>query len=116
VLSFKKHGRGKRRPVLRAFLLIQPYIVVAALSGIGGSQLRLFDAAEGDLIFEKQLHSPSSGQIFSPQQLGISIAFAGDQSPDIFVLTNGHTLSRLAGLTGEIIWAWKSPDEACVVN
>lgn len=87
---------------------------MAALSGVGGAQLRLFDSIDGDLILEKQLHNSRAGQLFSPQQLGVSISFL--EGGDILALTNGHTLYRVHGTTGDIIWAWTSPDEAYVVS
>lgn len=80
--------------------------VVAALSGIGKPYLRLFDSIDGDLIMEKQLHS---FQDFSPGQLSVLITFLDD---DVLVLTDGHTLSRIDRSTGEVTWAWTSPDAA----
>jgi hypothetical protein len=32
---------------------------------------------------------------------------------DIFILSNGHTIRRLKGTTGETLWGWTSPDMGC---
>lgn len=33
---------------------------------------------------------------------------------DVFVLSNGHTIRRLQGATGDVLWGWTSPDVGCV--
>ena len=88
------------------------WTVVAALSGVGGSNLRLFDSLEGDLIWERRLHDIRVGHLSQPKQLGTSITFLGDGNLDMLVLTNGHTLYRLNGATGERLWTWTSPDQS----
>jgi ER membrane protein complex subunit 1 len=95
-----------------SFVALINWIVVAALSGVGGSNLRLFDALEGDLILEKRLHDTRDGSLSQPKQLGTSITFLGDKSSDMFVLTNGHTICHLDGSTGETLWAWNASDES----
>jgi hypothetical protein len=84
---------------------------VAALSGIGGSHLRVFDSTDGDLILEKKLHSHRTDRLSEPRQSGVSVAFATDGSLNMFVLTNGHTLYHM-NAAGGIKWAWTSPDSA----
>lgn len=90
--------------------------MVAVLSGPGGATLRSFDVLKGHLILEKKLHAPESGQIAEPNHLGTAIAFAPSiDHPDIFVLTNGHTIRSVDGTTGEAKWTWVSPDRRRVI-
>jgi ER membrane protein complex subunit 1 len=88
------------------------FSVVVALSGQAGATLRSFDVLTGQLLLEKCLHPPESGRISDPTDLGVQITFlpTADDShhPDMFVLTNGHTVRRIAGSNGgEIRWSWE---------
>jgi hypothetical protein len=88
---------------------------VSSLSGPGGSTLRTYDLETGHLILEKQLHSPVDGRLHEPQNLGISLLRSTDislNSTTYFALTNGDSVTRLDE-TGDILWAWKSPDQGC---
>ncbi|OCH86588.1 DUF1620-domain-containing protein [Obba rivulosa] len=99
VIAFRKHGD-----------------VVAAVSGAGGANLRLFDAISGYLRLEERLHSPEHGRMFNPETLGTSIAFEPKtESGDLYILSNGHELRRVDGSTGELKWGWTSPDQASLV-
>ncbi|KAL1943370.1 hypothetical protein VTO73DRAFT_4445 [Trametes versicolor] len=90
--------------------------VVAALSGVGGANLRLFDAIEGDLLLETQLHSPEAGRLFEPETLGTAISFgSGEQAGDVFVLTDGHILRSIDRRTGDVKWGWSAPDQTSLV-
>jgi ER membrane protein complex subunit 1 len=89
------------------------HVVVASLSGPGGSTLRTFDSLAGHLLLEKRLHSPETGRLFEPSDLGVSIAFVPNSS-QLLVLTNGHTLRSIDGKTGEIKWSWTSEDQRFV--
>jgi len=90
--------------------------VVTSLSGPGGANLRTFDALTGDLLLEKQLHSPQVGLLSEPHHLGTYIAFGNETkgSPELFVLTNGHTVQHIVG--GKIKWSWTSEDQGFVFN
>ncbi|KAI9058646.1 DUF1620-domain-containing protein [Trametes sanguinea] len=90
--------------------------VVAALSGVGGAYLRLFDATDGALLLETRLHSPESGRLFEPQDLGTAVAFGvGEQAQDVYVLTDGHVLRCIDRSTGEVKWGWSAPDQTSLV-
>lgn len=89
--------------------------VVAALSGPGGSTYRTYDASNGTLILEKRLHSPEVGHLSEPHHLGKFVAFSPD-GPDAYVLTNGHTISKIDNNTGKIKWTWSSEDKTCVMS
>ena len=90
--------------------------MVASLSGPGGATLRSFDVLTGQLLVEKRLHPIDSGRVSNPSDLGTEIAFVNDDSlkgdvyPDMFVLTNGHTIRRISG-QGDMEWIWTSPDQ-----
>lgn len=86
--------------------------MVAALSGVGGANLRLFDAIEGDLLLETRLHNPETGRLFEPETLGTAISFgSGEQAGDVFVLTDGHVLRSIDRRTGDVKWGWSAPDQ-----
>ncbi|KAF5352206.1 hypothetical protein D9758_009183, partial [Tetrapyrgos nigripes] len=89
---------------------------VASLSGPGGATLRTFDIGTGDLLLEKHLHSPQSGILAEPNYLGTYIAFGNETngSPDLFVLTNGHTVNHV--VAGNIKWSWTSEDQGSLVT
>ena len=81
-------------------------LVVVTLSGVGGSVLHVFDALEGTIIHEKRLHHPQHGQLYSQRSLGVDVAFDtskttedGQEAKDLFVLTNGHTVHRIDGMS-----------------
>lgn len=91
--------------------------VVVSLSGPGGSRIRVFDITNGQLIVEKQLHPPEEGVLTEPLNAGASLAFAGiPNTPDIVVLTNGHTVHNLPGTESGKVWTWKSQDQRCVCS
>ena len=93
------------------------YLVVATLSGVGGSVLRVFDSLEGTVIHEKRLHHSRNGQLYSQRSLGVNLAFetqSGQGARDLFVLTNGHTVHRIDGTGGELIWSWTAPEQTYV--
>ncbi|CAL1698629.1 unnamed protein product [Somion occarium] len=89
---------------------------LATLSGPGGATFRILDVNSGHLLHELHLHSADSGRLFEPVNLGVAIAFDdSDKSKDTFVLTNGHTLRRINGKSGDIVWGWTSPDQTSLV-
>lgn len=97
------------------------HLVVATLSGVGGSVLRVFDSLEGTIIHEKRLHHSQNGQLYSQRSLGVDLAFETQKATeddqrarDLFVLTNGHTVHRMDGTVGELIWSWTAPEQTCV--
>ncbi|KAF5353540.1 hypothetical protein D9756_007937 [Leucocoprinus leucothites] len=89
--------------------------VVATLSGPGGAILRTFNIHTGVLLLEKQLHPPELGHLSEPHFFGKHITFGGDNSTDIYVLTNGHTFYRIDQKTGEIHWQFTMPDASSLV-
>jgi len=93
-------------------------LVVATLSGVGGSVLRVFDPLEGTIIHEKRLHHPQNGQLYNQRSIGVDVAFGtpkttedGQEARDLFVLTNGHTVHRIDGTSGDLIWSWAAPEQ-----
>ena len=61
---------------------------MATLSGPGGSHVRLFEAFTGALLWERQLHPPTSGRLLEPPSIGIDSAFWRDvRDIDAYVLT-----------------------------
>ena len=93
-------------------------IVVATLSGVGGSILHVFDSLEGTIIHEKRLHHSQNGQLYSQRTLGIDVAFGapkategGQEARDLFVLTNGHAIHRIDGVSGDLVWTWTAPEQ-----
>ena len=97
------------------------YLVVVTLSGVGGSVLHVFDALEGTIFHEKRLHHPQNGQPYSQRSLGVDVAFDtlkttedGQEAKDLFVLTNGHTVHRIDGTSGDLIWSWTAPEQTYV--
>lgn len=87
-------------------------MVVAALSGPGGAVLRVFEATTGLLTFEAQLHAPGEALLTQPVTLSNDVAFTIEDSADMFVLTNGRTVSRVNGFHGARIWRWDSPEQS----
>ena len=78
------------------------------MSGHGGATTRIYEAVNGNLIWEAHFHKSAAGDPGTP---GVAIAF---DSIDILVLSNGHTVRKLAARDGAVIWGWTSPDQACV--
>ena len=88
---------------------------MATLSGPGGSHVRLFEAFTGALLWERQLHPPTSGRLLEPPSIGIDIAFGRDvRDIDAYVLTNAHTVTRLEGRSGKTLWSWTTTDNRYV--
>ncbi|KAF4611826.1 hypothetical protein D9613_004025 [Agrocybe pediades] len=87
---------------------------VATLSGPGGAILRNFNALTGELLLEKRLHKPEIGALSEPLHLGKDVVFA-PHSNQMYVLSNGCTISCIDGSTGEVIWSWTSPDQGSMV-
>ncbi|KAG8863325.1 hypothetical protein FRB96_008816 [Tulasnella sp. 330] len=83
---------------------------VATLSGPGGANVRLFEVASGALVWERKLHEAVDGRLLEPASLGVALAFATDQTPDLFVLANAGSVYRLTGLSGEQRWKWDAPE------
>ena len=97
------------------------YLVVATLSGPGGSVLHVFDSLEGTTIHEKRLHHSQNGQIYSGRTLGVDVAFGtrkttkdDQEAKDLLVLTNGHTVHRIDGTSGDLVWSWSAPEQTYV--
>ena len=110
----EKQRRLVSHPRSKSFLTqFFAHAVVAALSGPGGSTLRVFEALSGHLLLEKRLHTHETGTLFEPSDLGASIAFVPSSS-QLLVLTNGHTLRSIDGMTGETKWSWTSEDQRSV--
>ncbi|KAI0076779.1 hypothetical protein K474DRAFT_1675313 [Panus rudis PR-1116 ss-1] len=86
---------------------------LVALSGPGGSSLRLPDVHTGQLISETFLHAPDSGRLLEPATLSVALTFGLDD--DVYALTNGHTLRRVKGSTGDVVWGWTTPDHTSLV-
>lgn len=83
--------------------------------------LHLFDSLEGTIIHEKRLHHPQNSQLHSQTTFGVHVAFGppktagdGQEVKDLFVLTNGHTVSRIDGTSGDLAWAWSAPEQTYV--
>ena len=88
---------------------------MATLSGPGGSTLRTFDALTGQLLVEKRLHSPEIGLLSEPIFIGKHVIFSPG-STDIYVLSNGYTVTNIDGRTGDVNWSWTSPDQRFVYH
>ncbi|KAL4246361.1 ER membrane protein complex subunit 1 [Abortiporus biennis] len=88
---------------------------VAALSGPGGAVLRIFDSLAGHLIFEKSLHPPESGRLFEPANVGVALAFDANENKDVYALSDGHTIRRVNGQTGETSWTSVAVEEMSTV-
>lgn len=87
---------------------------IATLSGAGGANLRTFDALSGQLLVEKRLHSLEKGAPSEPLDFGKYITFSPD-SADLYVLSNGYTVTSVDGITGESKWTWSPPDQEYVL-
>jgi hypothetical protein len=92
------------------YFLIPFFAAVATLSGPGGSTLRTFDALTGQLLVEKRLHLPETGVPSEPVFIGKQVIFSPD-STDIYVLSNGYTVTNINRETGDVKWSWSSPDQ-----
>ncbi|CCA66499.1 hypothetical protein PIIN_00183 [Serendipita indica DSM 11827] len=85
---------------------------LVSLSGNGGATARIYEAINGNLIWENHLHDPATGHLAGAapgEPTGTAIEF---DSIDVFILSNGHTVRRLSGATGDTLWGWTSPDMA----
>ncbi|KAJ1299996.1 hypothetical protein OPQ81_011830 [Rhizoctonia solani] len=90
---------------------------LVSISGPGGSHVRLFESFTGNLLWERQLHLPSLGRLLEPENLGVDVAFWNELSDiDAYVLTNGHTISRLEGRSGKTIWTWNTDDTSILLS
>ena len=83
--------------------------------------VRVFDSLEGTIIHEKKLHHPENGQLHNQRTPGIHVVFGapkttegGQEAKDLFVLTNGHTVYRIDGTSGDLVWAWTAPEQTYV--
>ena len=83
--------------------------------------LHVFDSLEGTIIHEKKLHHPQNGQLHNQRTLGVDVAFGtqkstedGQEAKDLFVLTNGHTVHRIDGANGDLVWSWTAPEQVYV--
>ncbi|KIJ47261.1 hypothetical protein M422DRAFT_66579 [Sphaerobolus stellatus SS14] len=107
------------RHVLDPFDLIGIYRsnpeFVVALSGPGGATLRSYNVSNGDLVYESQLHSPLSGKLLEPPNIGEDIIFSIDKTNDVFALTNAHAVRRVDGISGQPKWTWTSEDQTSSV-
>ncbi|KIJ24147.1 hypothetical protein M422DRAFT_56525 [Sphaerobolus stellatus SS14] len=88
---------------------------VVALSGPGGATLRSYNVSNGDLVYESQLHSPLSGKLHEPPNIGEDIIFSIDKTNDVFALTNAHVVRRVDGISGQPKWTWTSEDQTSSV-
>ncbi len=80
------------------------------LSGPGGSTLRTINATNGQLLYEKRIHPPEIGTISEPVYIGKDVVFS-HHSADLYVLSNGYTVSAIDGNTGNLKWRWTAPDK-----
>lgn len=83
------------------------------MSGHGGATARIYEAVNGNLIWEAHFHKPPTGHLVDQGPPGVAIAF---DNIDVLVLSNGHTVRKLAARDGAVIWGWTSPDQACVLS
>lgn len=84
--------------------------------------LHVFDTLEGTIIHEKKLHYSQNGQLYSQRTLGVDVGFGmlkttedGHEAKDLFVLTNGHTVYRVDGMSGDLVWSWTAPEQTYVI-
>ncbi|KAJ1304145.1 hypothetical protein OPQ81_008545 [Rhizoctonia solani] len=90
---------------------------LVSISGPGGSHVRLLESFTGNLLWERQLHLPSLGRLLEPANLGVDVVFWNELSDiDAYVLTNGHTISRLEGRSGKTIWTWNTDDTSTLLS
>ncbi|KAF9528732.1 hypothetical protein CPB83DRAFT_813238 [Crepidotus variabilis] len=88
--------------------------VIATLSGPGGATLRTFRALNGQLLLEKRLHLPASGALSEPFHFGKDVIFSPN-SDQLYVLTNGCSISAINSITGELTWHWEAPDQGSLI-
>lgn len=89
--------------------------MLATVSGTGGATFRLLDVHTGDLLLERQLHRPESGRLLEPQSTGVALAFDSTPTPNVYILSNGHTVRSISSATGEVQWGWAAPDQSSLV-
>ncbi|PPQ95955.1 hypothetical protein CVT26_016121 [Gymnopilus dilepis] len=87
---------------------------ITTISGPGGATLRSFDALTGNLLLEKRLHKPELGALSTPISLGKHVTSLPN-SKDLYILTNGCTVTSIDGTTGEVKWTWTSPDQGSLI-
>jgi ER membrane protein complex subunit 1 len=84
--------------------------VVLSLSGPGGAVLRSFDYSTGQLVLEKRLYPLHASHRLDLGDFGLgSTVTVMEGSPDIFALTCGNAVQRIAE-NGRLHWVWQSPD------
>ncbi|KZT37697.1 DUF1620-domain-containing protein [Sistotremastrum suecicum HHB10207 ss-3] len=98
-----------RDDVLLSFQVHPKKDLVAALSGPGGSNVRLLTALRGELIYQRTLHPPELGKLEEPAWLGSEATF-DPESSTLYVLTNGYTITKIDA-KGDIVWTWTSPTQ-----
>ncbi|KAG8835265.1 hypothetical protein FRC17_004572 [Serendipita sp. 399] len=99
-----------KKNVLAAINPSEGNIGLVTLSGHGGATARIYEAINGNLIWEAHLHDPLTGHLAGSapgEPTGAAIEF---DAIDVFILSNGHTVRRISGATGETMWGWTSPD------
>ncbi|KAJ1304201.1 hypothetical protein OPQ81_008601 [Rhizoctonia solani] len=77
----------------------------------------------GNIVWRRQFDQ-SEGQILQykthwdePANLGVDVVFWNELSDiDAYVLTNGHTISRLEGRSGKTIWTWNTDDTSTLLS
>jgi hypothetical protein len=84
---------------------------LVTVSGHGGATARIYEAVNGNLIWEAHFHKSTTGHLADQGPSGVAIAF---DNIDILILSNGHTVRRLAARDGAVVWGWTSPDQAYV--
>lgn len=85
---------------------------LVTVSGHGGATARIYEAVNGNLIWEAHFHKSPTGHLADQGPSGVAIAF---DNIDVLVLSNGHTVRKLAARDGAVIWGWTSPDQAWVL-
>ncbi|KDQ19878.1 hypothetical protein BOTBODRAFT_27299 [Botryobasidium botryosum FD-172 SS1] len=88
---------------------------VTALSGPGGSTLRMFEISTGQLLWETRLHNSALGLLSDPRDLASHVHVVPGGLSDVLVLTNAHEVRKISGATGEVLWHWSSEDRASLV-
>lgn len=96
---------------LGKLIALSSVLAVATLSGPGGVTFRSYDLLTGDLLHESLLHNSVDGRSHDLQE--VEIISALDSTPEgstIFTLTNGNTVSRIDGQSGDVVWRWRPQD------
>lgn len=109
LLAFRGNSDGGYSVAHR--LTIDRSLGLVTVSGHGGATARIYEAVNGNLIWEAHFHKAPTGHLADQGPSGVAIAF---DNIDILVLSNGHTVRKLAARDGAVIWGWTSPDQAYV--